>query len=238
MKKEEKITPKVKTKQKKLAKQPLAVFAYESIVRRIICLEYKPSQHLEENQLMEDLGIGRTPIREALVRLQGEKMVESHPNRGMIVRPITLQNTKAMFESMLVFERGAATISVKKDCCLAIQKMKADNITIKEAVQDGNSISMVEANHLFHLHFAEASQNDFMIRAIQDVRNEAKRLSFLSYNTVINTPLVLAKHYTNVIREHEQIIAFLEAKDLVPLKELLQAHIESFRNRIIQFMLS
>jgi len=81
-------------KVQKIPKQPLAVKAYETLVKKIICLEYQPSQHLEENQLVEDLGIGRTPIREALVRLHGEKMVESHPKKGVIVRPITLQNTK------------------------------------------------------------------------------------------------------------------------------------------------
>jgi DNA-binding GntR family transcriptional regulator len=81
----------------KIPKQPLAVTAYETLVKKIICLEYQPSQHLEENQLVDDLGIGRTPIREALVRLHSEKMVETHPKRGVIVRPITLQNTKAMF---------------------------------------------------------------------------------------------------------------------------------------------
>ena len=59
------------SKIQKLPKQPLAAIAYETIVRKIICLEYQPSQHLEESQLVEDLGIGRTPIREALVRLHG-----------------------------------------------------------------------------------------------------------------------------------------------------------------------
>ena len=220
------------------SKQPLAVFAYEAIIQRIICLEYKPSQHLEESQIMEELGIGRTPVREALVRLQGEKMVESHSNRGMIVRPITLQNTKAMFESMIVFECGAATIAMNKDCSLIIQKMREDNISIKKAIQEGNRISMVEANHHFHLHFARASQNDFIIRAIQDVRTEAKRLSFLSYNTALESSITLAKHYADVIKEHDLVIAHLEAKDVLALKKTLRQHVENFRKRIIQFMVS
>ena len=74
----------------KLPKQPLAVTAYETIVRKIICLEYPPGQYLEENQLVEELGIGRTPVREALVRLQSENMIESQPNKGVVVRPIRI----------------------------------------------------------------------------------------------------------------------------------------------------
>ncbi|MCK5098031.1 MAG: GntR family transcriptional regulator, partial [Desulfobacteraceae bacterium] len=97
---------KISAKIQKIPKQPLAVTAYELIIKKIICLEYQPSQHLEENHLVEELEIGRTPIREALVRLQGEKMVESHPQKGVIVRSITLQNTKAVFEGMKILELG------------------------------------------------------------------------------------------------------------------------------------
>ncbi|MCG8619942.1 MAG: GntR family transcriptional regulator, partial [Desulfobacterales bacterium] len=141
---------KSKSRIEKSPKQPLAIVAYEAIVQRIISLEYQPSQHLEESQLMADLGIGRTPIREALVRLQGEKMVESHPNKGVIVRPITLQNTKAMFESMSIFEFGVADIAATKNCTLAINKMRESNTLIEKTVREGDLLGMVEANHQFH----------------------------------------------------------------------------------------
>lgn len=226
------------TKKNKSHKQPLAVAAYEAIVRRIICLEYQPSQHLEESQLMEDLGIGRTPIREALVRLQGEKMVESHPNRGVIVRPITLQNTKAMFESTGIFEAGVVDIAVTKNCSLAMEKMAAANHNIERTVKEGDLLGMVEANHQFHMALAGASQNEFLIRAVHDVRSEAKRLSYLSYNTVVDPEHSLESHYNSVIQEHEQIIACLGAKDAAGLKALLTHHLETFRKRIVQFMVS
>ncbi|MCG8637090.1 MAG: GntR family transcriptional regulator [Desulfobacterales bacterium] len=228
----------MKQKTEKSPKQPLAVIAYEAIVQRIISLEYQPSQHLEEGQLMEDLGIGRTPVREALVRLQGEKMVESHPNKGVIVRPITLQNTKAMFESMSIFEFGVADIAATKNCALAIRKMKESNRIIEATILEGDLLGMVEANHKFHMDFAGASQNEFLIRATHDVRSEAKRLSYLSYNTAIDPDQSLDTHYNNVVAEHEKMIALLEAKDIPELKLLLQDHIDTFRKRIIHFMVS
>ncbi len=227
---------KTASRPKKSSREPLAVFAYKAIARRIVCLEYEPSQHLEENQLIRDLGIGRTPIREALVRLQGEKLVESHPNRGMIVRPITLQNTRAMFESMSIFESGAAEVSVTKDCSQVLQKLREDNAAMIEAIKANDIMTMVEANHTFHMHYARASQNEFLIRAIQEVRTEAKRLSYLSYSTRINQNHVLEEHYATVIEEHEGIIATLESKDLPALKELLKKHVQTFRDRIIKFM--
>ncbi len=161
----------------KNSKQPLAVTAYETIVRKIICLEYQPSQHLEENRLVEDLGIGRTPIREALVRLHGEKMVESHPKRGVIVRPITLQNTKAMFESMEIIEQGMVAVALKKDCSNYISKMESSHKEVEKAITRNDVFELVESNHEFHMNFARCSQNEFLIRAASDVRSEAKRLS-------------------------------------------------------------
>ncbi len=227
-----------RSKSAKSPKQPLAHLAYETIVKRIICLEYQPSQHLEEGRLVSDLGIGRTPIREALVRLQSEKMVESHPNRGVVVRPITLQNTKAMFESMNIFEFGVVDIAVTKNCAASLAEMRRANEDICTAFDKKELFSMVEANHQFHLHFAQCSQNEFLIRAVQDVRNEAKRLSYLSYNTVGGPEKSLEHHYESVVKEHEKLIHGLEQQDAEGLKTLLEKHIQTFRHRIIQFMVS
>ncbi len=220
----------------KLPKQPLAVTAYETIVRKIICLEYPPGQYLEENQLVEELGIGRTPVREALVRLQSENMIESQPNKGVVVRPITLQNTKAVFESMHIFEFGVVDVAMMKDCTMAIKKMRESNEAVKKAVLSNDVFGLVEANHEFHMNFARCSQNEFLIRAVHDVRKEAKRLSYLSYNNIIDPQRPLELHYQSVVQEHDQIIEGLILKDEAGLKQLLQEHIETFRQRIIKFM--
>jgi GntR family transcriptional regulator, rspAB operon transcriptional repressor len=217
-------------------KQPLAAKAYETLVRKIICLEYQPSQHLEENQLVEDLGIGRTPIREALVRLHGEKMVESHPKKGVVVRPITLQNTKAMFESMKLIELGIVDIAVERDCSVFLEKMKTANQVAQKAVMANNVFGLVEANHEFHMNFARCSQNEFLIRAVNDIRTEAKRLSYLSYDNVIDPRRPLKTHYESVTGEHDKIIAGLAARDAKGVKKLITEHIFTFRERIIVFM--
>lgn len=226
------------SKIQKNSRQPLATTAYEAIIKKIICLEYPPSQHLEENQLVDELGIGRTPIREALARLQGEKMVESHPNKGVIVRPITLQNTKAMFESMHIFESGVADIAVHKENSPLIKKMKKSNERVKKAILSSKVFRLVEANHDFHMNFARCSQNEFLIRAVEDARKEAKRLSYLSYDNIIDPSRPLEAHYKSVVEEHEKIIKTLADKDAQTLKILLKEHIETFRQRIIIFMTS
>lgn len=229
---------KAAAKIQKINKQPMAVMAYEAVLKKIICLEYEPNQHLEENLLVEELGIGRTPIREALVRLQGEKMVESHPNKGVIVKPITLQNTKAMFESMHIFEFGVVDMAINKDCSAFIKKMVSSNKEVKKAILSNKIFKLVEANHEFHINFAQCSQNEFLIRAVNDVRKEAKRLSYLSYNNTIDPQRPLEIHYKSVTQEHDEIIESLVQKNKPKIKKLLRDHIETFRQRIIIYMTS
>jgi DNA-binding GntR family transcriptional regulator len=219
-------------------RQSLAVKAYEKIVRKIISLEYNPGQHLEENQLVERLGIGRTPIREALLRLAGENMVESQPNKGFVVRPITLQNTKAVFEGMKILELGVASLAVRQDATNLRSKMEASNEKVKSAVKSMDVFGLVEANHDFHMYFADCSHNEYLVRAVNEVRSEAKRLSYLSYANEIDPERSIQIHYESVIREHDEIMTYLGEKNEARLKETIEKHIRTFQQRIILYMTS
>lgn len=219
-------------------RQSLAVKAYEKIIHKIISLEYNPGQHLEENQLVERLGIGRTPIREALLRLAGENMVESQPNKGFVVRPITLQNTKAVFEGMKILELGVASLAVRQDATNLRSKMEASNEKVKSAVKSMDVFGLVEANHDFHMYFADCSHNEYLVRAVNEVRSEAKRLSYLSYANEIDPERSIQIHYESVIREHDEIITYLGERNEVRLKETIEKHIRTFQQRIILYMTS
>jgi DNA-binding GntR family transcriptional regulator len=219
-------------------KQPLAVAAYERIFQKIISLEYQPGQSLAENQLVEHLGIGRTPIREALLRLVGEKMVESHPQKGVIVRPITLQNTKAVFEGMKILELGVVSLAVRQDSTPFLSKMAKANEAVEAAVKSMDVFGLVEANHAFHMYFVKCSYNEYLIRAVNEVRSEAKRLSYLSYSDEIDPDRSLQIHYESVIREHEEIITYLGEKKETRLNETIKEHIRTFQQRIILYMTS
>jgi DNA-binding GntR family transcriptional regulator len=219
-------------------RQSLAVKAYEKIIRKIISLEYSPGQHLEENLLVERLGIGRTPIREALLRLAGENMVESQPNKGFVVRPITLQNTKAVFEGMKILELAVANLAVRQDTTILRSKMEASNEKVKSAVKSMDVFGLVEANHDFHMYFADCSHNEYLVRAVNEVRSEAKRLSYLSYANEIDPERSLRIHYESVIREHDEIIACLRERNEARLKDTIEKHIRTFQQRIILYMTS
>ena len=219
-------------------RQPLGVTAYEKIYQKIVTLGFEPGQHLEEKQLIEHLGMGRTPIREALLRLVGENMVESQPGRGYIVRPITLQNIKAAFEIMKILETGVVSLAVRQNVTPILIKMEKAGAAVKSAIKNSNPLSLVEANHDFHQYYAQCSHNEYLVRGINQIRSEAKRLSYLSYANEVDPVISLSDHYDSVIHEHDKIITCLRDKNEDLLKETVLEHIKAFQRRIILFMSS
>ena len=223
---------------KKFRKKPLGATAYDLIFQKIITLEYEPGQSLEVNQVMSDLGLGRTPIREALMRLMGENKVEQLPGKGFMVPPITLQNTKATFEMMKILEVGAARLAVQQDPTSHIPELKRASESVNKAIEEMDILHLVTANHDFHIIFAQCSHNEYMVRWIDEIRSAAKRLSYLSYSEKIDSSKSLKAHYDSVTREHEEIISYLEEKNENELEKTILEHIEAFQKRIIVFMSS
>lgn len=222
----------------KTPNQPLGAMAYEAICRNIITLKFRPGQTLDEKQLMADLGIGRTPIRESLLRLAGDGWIELQPNKGAIVPPITLQSTRALFEAMRILEVGIAGLAVYQNITSLIGLMEAASKDVKAAMEAGDVLGLVEANHDFHMDFAQCSNNEYLIRAVSEVRNQAKRLAYLSYSSEIEPERSLQLHYESVVNEHEEFMNCLKAKDEPRLKEMVIQHIATFQQRIIRYMSS
>ena len=222
----------------KSTKQPLGPMAYEAICRKIITLEFRPGQILDEKQLMAELEIGRTPIRESLLRLAGDGWIELQPNKGAAVPPITLQSARALFEAMRILEIGIAGLAVYQNTSSLIALMEVASERVKVAMEAGDVLGLVEANHDFHMDFARCSKNEYLIRAVTEVRNQAKRLAYLSYSSEIEPERSLQVHYDSVVNEHEAFMNCLKAKDEPRLKEMVVQHIDTFQQRIIRYMSS
>jgi DNA-binding GntR family transcriptional regulator len=219
-------------------KQPLAQVAYARIYRKIMTLGYAPGQRLDEKTLMDELGIGRTPIREALLRLAADCMVESQPNRGSIVRPITLQNVRAAFAALKILERGVAELAVRQDVRPWLPQMEAANRDVEVAVAHNEVLALVQANSRFHDHFARCANNAYLVNALAQVRCETDRLAYLSFGNEIDPLRTLREHYDSVVGQHRKIMMCLENQDEAGLKAVLEEHSQIFQERIIMYMAS
>lgn len=218
--------------------QCLVDVAYDHLARRIVFMDYAPGQRLEEKQLMSDLKLGRTPIREALLRLHADMVVESRPKSGYFVRPITLQSIRSVFEALYLLEGGLAELATKNDCSREIQLMDQANAQMKEYVQKNDIRELVEANETFHAYLAQCSRNEYLIQALSRVRTEIKRLAYLSFSQEIDPERTLHAHYQSVLREHEDMVQALQQRNAHDLNQLISVHIRTFQQRILQSMMS
>jgi len=219
-------------------KKSLADLAYGEIYRGIISLEFEPGSTLDEKALMHKLGYGRTPIREALLRLSSDMMVETNPSKGFFVRPITLQNTKAVFEALEIMELNVVSLAVKNDVVPFLSAMKQANEAVEKAIAEHEILALVESNYDFHMNFYRSSGNIYLVNGLSQVRRETKRLAYLSYSSEVDPISSLADHYHVVTQEHRKMIRLLEEHDDVHLGQVIHNHINAFRQRIIYYLTS
>src|SRR5690606_8086580 len=99
--------------------------AYGEIKRRIITLQYRPGEYLNEAMISDQLGIGRTPVHQALDRLMLEDMVEVIPRKGVIVRPVSLDEVLQLVEVRLVNETHCAALAAQRATEAEIEHMAA-----------------------------------------------------------------------------------------------------------------
>jgi DNA-binding GntR family transcriptional regulator len=218
------------------ARQPLGRIAYEKIYRKIMTLQYAPGQRLEEKLLVDELGIGRTPVREALLRLAADFMVESVPNKGVVVRPLTVQNTRAAFAALRILERGVAELAVREDAGDLLDRMKTVNGGVQRAIEEGDVLGLVESNDHFHRLFSECSRNDYLVHALHKVRCETNRLAYLSFANAVDPFRSQHDHYRSVVEEHGKIIENIRNRSEARLKSTLDEHSRAFQNRILLYM--
>jgi len=226
------------TAKKLRPKKSLADLAYEEIYRRIISLEFESGAVLDEKELMRKLGYGRTPIREALLRLSSDMMVETNPSKGFFVRPITLQNTKAVFEALEVMELTVIPLAVRNDVTPFVSAMKQSNEGVEKAVAEHDILALVESNYDFHMNFYRSSGNIYLVNGLSQVRLETKRLAYLSYSSEVDPISSLSDHYRVVLQEHREMIRHLEQRDELHLEKVIHGHINAFRQRIIYYLTS
>lgn len=210
--------------------------AYQAIYARIISLRYAPGQYLEEAVLVDHLKIGRTPVREALQRLAADLLLESQPGKGFLVRPLTLQNTKAAFAALQILELGVAGLAVRQSLPQLLEKMREANRQVAEAVAEMDIYRLVQANSAFHDAYARCSDNIYLVQGLQKIRCETNRLAYLSYGNEIDPSRTLKVHYASVIEQHNGIIDAIAARDEELLKTLIMDHIQIFKNRIIHYL--
>jgi DNA-binding GntR family transcriptional regulator len=157
------------------ADDSLAGAAYRAIEELIVTRRLRPGSMISENQLSEQLGCGRTPIREALQRLKFEGYVEIHPRRGVLVSPIDVVKQLELLEVRRPLEnlvvRLAAARAAKDE--RAAMRLLADEIRAAAAAAD--PVRYLQATRAIHEAEARAAHNSVLAASIGMIHGQSRR---------------------------------------------------------------
>jgi GntR family transcriptional regulator, rspAB operon transcriptional repressor len=202
--------------------------AYEAIKHRIITCAFKPGEYINELQLSSILKIGRTPVHQALDRLDIEGMVQVIPRKGVIVRPVSLNEVMQIIEVRLINEPEAARLAAEhaNDADLA-----ALDDVLKRAKHWGslrNVENIMLLDREFHLLIARAAKNDVLTELLRSLHERSLRFWFIS----LNAP----NQFKRVLDEHGAILAAIRQRDASKADAAMRGHIHSFRTNVSQFL--
>jgi DNA-binding GntR family transcriptional regulator len=151
-----------------------ATGVYREIKRRITDLQYRPGDKLSEAKLASELGLGRSPVRTALSRLQSEGWIEISPQSGTFVRGLSEQEVKEILETRLLLESYLAGLAAKRISDGELAKLEHAFAEFGEAVSQDRLDEYLELDLQFHLSIYQAAGNrliaNILINLIDKVR--------------------------------------------------------------------
>jgi DNA-binding GntR family transcriptional regulator len=165
-----------------------------------------PGMKLRDKQLAEQLGVSRTPIREALLRLEDEGLVQTKPNSCTLVSSIDFHNAFHLYSIVWTLETLALSQAFGSITQDSIQAMEEANERFLQKMKDQDRFSALEADYDFHSVFVKLSQNSELEKIISEIKNKLKRLDLYYFDKIKDAALSYG--------EHKKIIEALKQKDL------------------------
>lgn len=194
---------------------------YQKLKRQIILTEQKPGAVIREREIMKMFKVSRTPVREALIRLEIDGLVRIIPNVGTFVEEVGFQQLKDVFEIrtylvQMAGEFAAARINDQEIAQIRdrIKAMKSTNETKKLMELDGE----------IHLIINRATKNEVLIKVLSGLHDQAVR--FWAYSGAEGT------YWNDLEKEFVEIADALEQQNKEKSAQLLKEHTEGFVEHI------
>ncbi len=158
--------------------------AYDMLKRMIITLELPPGASLDERELMERFGIGRTPIREAMLRLSHEGIIVHTPRRGVRVSELSILDLQEMFEARTCIEPLITARAAERATSTDLRHLDQVLSQAEAAVERDDVAMTVECDYEFHMAVAAISSNRYYAAMAQQVYTSMLRYWHVSYSGV------------------------------------------------------
>ena len=201
-------------------------FVYRVLRDDILNLALPPGSPIDENQLAERLSMSRTPIRESLVRLAGEGLVTTLPNRSTVVSNIDFLDLPSYFDALTLMYRVTTRLAAENRTPQDLARIRALQDEYARAVEAQDAAAMIAVNRDFHAAIAEAGRNSYYTGMFSRLLDEGRRLLRIYYSS-FNAQL--PRRY---VEEHEDIIAAIESRDIARADQLATQHADQIVQKL------
>jgi DNA-binding GntR family transcriptional regulator len=202
----------------------LAERATYAIRELIVTLELPPGSVVNERELMERLGLGRTPIREALRTLARERLVDVFPRRGMLVSAVDVGDLAALSEARLVLEPFAAECAARRSSPGERTETQALLDELARASGDNDERALIELDQRIHRHVYRTAHNPFVAATLNEYYVLCLRIWFLALDRVARLD--------DALQEHRDLLEAIRDGEPARAGEAMRRHIAGFETAI------
>jgi len=210
----------------KLQRSPLAEGAYGAIKKMIVETTLSPGQTLTETQLAVTLGISRSPIRQALVRLQEDGFVEIEPWKQARVAPLTPDVVREIYSVRTALEARAARESAPFIADADIVAMDATLKRLEPRIRVGDYAEFIAIEHQFHSLFIDNCRNRLLRDLLDDLQDHLERVRRYYRDDV-------GLHTEQEFEAHRRSIAAMATQARDALDQAVREHVEGFTVRLL-----
>ncbi len=200
--------------------------AYQLLKEKIVTLKLAPASLLNESELMDELKLGRTPIREALQRLAWEDLVVILPRRGTIVADVNFSDLQKVFELRIELEAYTARLAAERALPQQVEEMEVTFADADEIISNGDNSQLLVLDHQAHIQLSKATQNEFLQDTIERLYTHVLRLWYASIDRVGRLPQAIA--------EHRDIIEAVKLGDGETAAQIMRKHVRGFQREFEQ----
>jgi DNA-binding GntR family transcriptional regulator len=197
--------------------------AYGLLRERITTLELAPGSPINEQQLAEDLGMGVTPVREALKLLAHENLVVITPRHGLYVADVNVADLEQISEMRLLLESLSAR--------LAAQRATADDIVVLESLRQEQANTppedrrrLFDVDHKFHQAVAQAAHNKYLAESLERLFGLSQRLWYLALPKLGFLPSSVEKHL--------DLVEAIKTGDADCAEQVMRSHVQEFYDQV------
>lgn len=205
--------------------KPLRELVLEAIREAIINGSLQPRERLMETQLADELGVSRTPVREALRKLELEGFIVMLPRKGAYVSDLSLKDIADVFEIRAALEGLAGALAAERITEEELEAMERMLAEKNEAISLNDIDKLVKVDTKFHEALYTASRNERLGNIISNLREQIQRFRL--------TSLSAPGRKEESLKEHREILEAIQGRDIQLARQLAREHIENAEHVLI-----